>query len=125
MKIHLVSHHLQLTEPIQACVETKIAALAEISAHVQSADVILSQDKGINPTRRFTISARLAMPGKDIQASNTGADLYAVIDGLQSKLARRLRKRKTRFALSRQTLRKTLERLRFFRASGEGNFAAS
>ena len=113
MKFHLVPHKLQLTETIQNFTEEKLAALEEISADVQSADIVLTQDGSVNLAKRFTVSVRLAVPGNDVRASETGADLYAAIDRVQRKLARRLRKRKTRFAVRRQKLQRTLERLRF------------
>jgi ribosome-associated translation inhibitor RaiA len=68
MKFHLVPHKLQLTEAIQNFTEEKLATLKEISADVQSAD-------------------RLAVPGQDVHASQTGPNLYAAIDRVQSKLA--------------------------------------
>ncbi|MDB6174082.1 MAG: lrtA [Chthoniobacteraceae bacterium] len=112
MKFHIVPHHLQLTEALQIFTEEKLSVLDEISADVQSAEVVLAQDLGVNPEKRFTVNVRLPVPGKDVYASNTGADLYAVIDGVQSKLARRLRKRKTHFAVRRQKFQRSLERLR-------------
>jgi len=120
MKIHLVPHQLQLTETIQNFTEEKLAALEEISADVQSADIVLARDGGVNPARRFTVSVRVAVPGQDVHASETGPNLYAAIDRVRSKLARRLRKRKTRFAVRRQKLQRTLERLRFSGALGPG-----
>lgn len=120
MKIHLVTHRLQLTETIQSFTEEKLAELEEIFPDVQSADIILTRDGSVNPAKRFTVSVRLAVPGNDVRASETGADLYAAIDRVQSKLARRLRKRKTRFAVRRQKFQRTLERLRFSGAPGLG-----
>jgi ribosomal subunit interface protein len=48
--------------------------------------------------RRFSASARLALPGRDLHSRVVDADLYAAIGRLVIKLARRLRKRKTRRA---------------------------
>ena len=90
-----------------------------------SRDIVLTQDGSVNPAKRFTVSVRLAVPGQDVQASQTGADLYAAIDRVQSKLARRLRKRKTRFAVRRQKLQRTLERAAFSGAPGLGELTAS
>ena len=120
MKIHLVPHQLQLTETIQSFTEEKLAELEEIFPDVQSADIVLTRDGSVNPAKRFTVRVRLAVPGNDVRASETGADLYAAIDRVQSKLARRLRKRKTRFAVRRQKFQRTLEGLRFSGAPGLG-----
>jgi putative sigma-54 modulation protein len=45
----------------------------------------------------------LAVPGPDIHAEESDADLYAAIDLVMDKLARQLRKRKTRLNDKRRT----------------------
>jgi putative sigma-54 modulation protein len=118
MNIHLVLRQLQLTESIRAFAEEKLTALEHICPDVQSADVILAQDGNVSPRKRFTVTVRVAVPGKDVHASETAGDLYAAIDGVQSKLARRLRKRKTRFESGRRKLQRMIERLRMSGAPG-------
>ncbi len=112
MKIHLIPRQFQLTNAIENFTAEKLAALEEIACDVQSADVVLAHDVGVNRARRFTASVRLALPGKDVHASDTGPDLYVAIGSVQRKLARRLRKRKARFAVRRQKLQRAIEHLR-------------
>jgi putative sigma-54 modulation protein len=124
MNVHLVLRQLQLTEAIRAFTEEKLTALEHICPDMQSADVILAQNASVNPAKRFTITVRLAVPGKDIHASETAGDLYAAIDVVQNKLARRLRKRKTRFESARRKLQRMFERLRMSGAPGAAGLAA-
>lgn len=112
MKINLVPRRIDFTPAVQSFTEDKIAALGSLGSEVVSAEVVLSQDDGVNPAKRFRVGVRLALPGKDVYASETGADLHAVIDGVQSKLAQRLRKRKSRFENGRRELQRATERLR-------------
>jgi putative sigma-54 modulation protein len=58
--------------------------------------VILGQDTAANPETRFLVSARLSVAGPDLHAEERCADLYAALDTVAAKLARQLRKRKTR-----------------------------
>ena len=46
----------------------------------------------------FSLSARLALPGRDIQGNAMHENLYTAIDQLVAKLTRLSRKRKTRLA---------------------------
>jgi ribosomal subunit interface protein len=115
MKMHLSLHQLKLTESIHHFVVEKIAALREIAADVQSADIVLARHSDVEVSRRFSVSVRLAVPGDDVHACDTSADLYAAVDGVQNKLARLLRKRKTRRTdTQRQKHQRSLERHRSF-----------
>jgi CheY-like chemotaxis protein len=55
---------------------------------------------------------QLAVPGKDVFASDSDGDLYAAIDKVRAKLARRLRKRKTRLLNGREKWARTTARRR-------------
>lgn len=112
MKINLVPRQLDLTRALENFTLEKIAALESICGNVISAEVVLTQDDSVNPEKRYRVGVRLAIPGRDVYASECGPDLHAAIDGVQSKLGRRLRKRKTRFENGRRELQRTAERLR-------------
>jgi putative sigma-54 modulation protein len=103
MKIHLTPRHLRLTPAIEQQTVEKLSALTELSTQVLTAHVVLSHDDTADPAGRFTASARLEIAGPDIHAEEHASDLYAAIDGVADKLARQLRKRKTRLTDHRRT----------------------
>jgi putative sigma-54 modulation protein len=96
MKIHISPRHLRLTESIELYVVSRLEPLAELTAGIVSAHVILASEDTADPANKFHVSTRLAVAGPDIHAEEFGADLYAAVDSMISKLARQLRKRKTR-----------------------------
>jgi putative sigma-54 modulation protein len=56
-----------------------------------------------DPAARFTVSAHLAVSGPDLHAEESAADLYAALNAVKDKLARQLRKRKTRLTDKRRS----------------------
>jgi putative sigma-54 modulation protein len=114
MKIHMIPIRFELTEAIRAFAALKLSHLDVITDAVCGAAVVLSQEPCAQPGERFTAKVHLAVPGKDVHAEETSSDIYAAIDGVQSKLARQLRKRKTRLrdGATRRTQR-ARERLKF------------
>jgi putative sigma-54 modulation protein len=96
MKIHISPRHLRITESIELYVVSKLEPLAELASEIVSAHVIIAVDDTVDPAKRFHVSARLAVSGPDIHAEDFGADVYSSVDSMASKLARQLRKRKTR-----------------------------
>lgn len=96
MKIHLTPRHLRLTDAIEKQAITKLGALTDIHSRVLAAHVMLGQDPAANPESRFVVSARLSVAGPDLHAEEHSANLYAALEAVTSKLARQLRKRKTR-----------------------------
>ena len=105
MKIDLTPHHLRLTAAIERQTVEKLSSLADISSQLLTAHVVLGHDDTRDPSSRFTASARLEIAGPDIYAEEHASDLYAAIDGVADKLARQLRKRKTRLTDKRRTQR--------------------
>ena len=59
----------------------------------------------------FSVSARLALPGRDLQGNATHANPYGAVHELVGKLARRARKRKTRFVKAFRQPAKTRAKL--------------
>jgi putative sigma-54 modulation protein len=96
MKIHISPRHLRITESIELYVVSKLEPLTELAHEIVSAHVILAVDDTADPAKHFHVSARLAVAGPDIHAEDFGADIYSAVDAMASKLARQLRKRKTR-----------------------------
>lgn len=96
MRIQFNPRHLQLTQPIASFASDKLSHLDALSETVISANVVLTHDQVAEPSKRFTVKVRLAVPGRDVHAAETARDIYSAIDGVEMKLARQLRKRKTR-----------------------------
>ena len=93
--VHITTHHLSLTEPLRRFAQRKVAAVARFSRDALGAEIVLRRHGGA--IRRFSASARLALPGADIHGRAVDRNLYVAIGKLILKLRRRIRKRKTRF----------------------------
>ncbi len=102
MHIHLSPRHLALTSAIHSHVAEKISHLEEIAPDIMAAHVVLIHDSTSKPARSHGVKVHLAVPGPDIYAEDWDADLYAAIDKVVGKLARQLRKRKTKLHDKRQ-----------------------
>ena len=96
LPIHITAHHLHLSDSLGRFARKKITALRRFANDALAADVVVRRHAGAKD--RFSASARLALPGRDIHAHAVASDLYAAIGKLVGKLARRSRKRKTRLA---------------------------
>lgn len=94
MHIHLSPRHLALTAAIHSYVAEKLAHLESITTEILAAHVVLMHDE--DKAKKYVVKVHLGMPGPDIHAEDKEADLYAAIDKVVDKLARQLRKRKTR-----------------------------
>jgi ribosome-associated translation inhibitor RaiA len=73
-----------------------MSALSRSAGDMLAAEIIL-RGKSDAP-HLFSLSARLALPGRDIQGNAVHENLYTAIHQLVAKLARLSRKRKTRLA---------------------------
>jgi ribosomal subunit interface protein len=76
--------------------EKKISSMSRFANNALAADVVLGRHAGAK--ERFSASARLALPARDIHGRAFASNLYAAIRKLVGKLARLSRKRKTRLA---------------------------
>jgi len=98
LPIHITAHHLSLSDALRWFVHKKVAPVTRFANDALAAEIVLRRHGGSDVTRRFSASARLALPGRDIHSRALHADLYTAIRRLVAKLARRSRKRKTRRA---------------------------
>lgn len=89
-----------LTAAIHSYVATKIEHLETITDSIIAAHAVLVHDE--TKVKQFTIKVHLAVPGPDIHAQDSEADLYAAIDKVCDKLARQLRKRKTKLTSAKK-----------------------
>ncbi|MFZ9932168.1 MAG: ribosome hibernation-promoting factor, HPF/YfiA family [Chthoniobacterales bacterium] len=101
MHIHLSPRHLALTGAINSYVVNKLAHLDNQSDHIIAAHVVLLHDDSKKKSN-YVVKVHLAVPGPDIHAEDREDDLYAAIDLVMGKLARQLRKRKTRLVTGKK-----------------------
>ena len=111
MQIHLSPRNVRLTAAIHSHAAGKIEHLEELCAEIVAAHVVLMHDDAAKPASRYSVKVHLAVAGPDIHAEEQDADLYAALDKVTEKLARQLRKRKTRLNDKRRsTAQRTAER---------------
>ena len=103
MQIHLSPRHLRLTAAIHRHCAEKIGHLEELTDSILAAHVVLIHDEAAKTKLRFIVKVHLAVPGPDIHAEESAEDLYAALDLVVDKLARQLRKRKTRLTDKRRS----------------------
>ena len=96
MQLHLSPRHVRLTAAMHRHVAEKIERLEDLTHEIVAAHVVLIHDETARPADAFTVKVHLAIPGPDIHAGESAAELYAALDLVMDKLARQLRKRKTR-----------------------------
>ena len=96
LPIHITAHHLRLSDSLRQFAGKKIATLTRFANDTLAAEIVLRRHGGAAP--RFSASARLALPGRDIHGRAIHGNLYVAIGKLVAKLARLARKRKTRLA---------------------------
>ena len=94
--IHITPHDLDLSSALRDFIQMKISGLSRFAGDILAAEVVLRGKSGA--AHLFSVSARLALPGKDIQGNAVHANPYTAIDQLVARLARLSRKRKTRRA---------------------------
>jgi len=96
LPIHITTHHLSASNALHRFAREKISSVCRFANDALAADVVLRRHGGAK--ERFSASARLALPGRDIHGRAVAGNLYAAIGKLVAKLARLSRKRKTRLA---------------------------
>lgn len=103
MQIHVSTRHLQLTGAINSFVAEKVSHLEDLTGNMIAVHVVLGQDeKSSAGGGSYYAKLHVALPGPDLHAEDSDFDLYAAIDKAMSKLARQLRKRKTKLVDKQQ-----------------------
>jgi len=90
-----MSHGIELSSALRNFIEKKISRLSRFAGDILSAEVVLREKAGSNAL--FSVSARLALPGRDVHGNAVHENFYAAMNQLVARLARLSRKRKTRF----------------------------
>jgi putative sigma-54 modulation protein len=112
MQIHLSPRHLRLTAAIHRHCAEKISHLEALTDQIVAVHLVLTQDDAAKPSQRFGVKAHVAIPGPDAHAEESAGELYAALDLVMAKLARQLRKRKTRLKDKRRSKAQKAERSR-------------
>lgn len=89
MQVSLTGHHVDITEPLRAYVDEKIARLERHFDHVSNVHVILSVEKLVQKAE-----ATVHIAGADVFADAVHEDMYAAIDALVDKLDRQVLRHK-------------------------------
>ena len=89
MQVNLTGHHVDITDPLRAYVDEKIARLERHFEHVTNVHVILSVEK---KTQKAEATVHIA--GADVFADAVHEDMYAAIDALIDKLDRQVLRHK-------------------------------
>ena len=98
LPIHITTHHLSLSDALRHFARKKIASVVRFANDALAAEIVLRRHGGA--ATRFSASARLALPGRDVHGRAVDPNLYVAIAKLVTKLGRLLRKRKTRLSRS-------------------------
>lgn len=107
--IHITSHNTELSPALREFIQLKISSLSRFGGDIVAAEVVLRGKSGA--AHLFSVSARLAFPGRDVHGNASHSDPYGAVNQLVARLARLSRKRKTRLAkLFRRPTRRRMER---------------
>ena len=82
LPIHITAHDIEVSFALRNFIEKKISRLSRFASDVLSAEVVLREKSGANGL--FSVSARLALPGRDVHANSVHENFYAAINQLVS-----------------------------------------
>ena len=91
MQVNVSGHHIDVTPPLRQYVSEKLERIQRHSDHLVKANCILTVEK-----LQHKAEAMISMRGIQIYADAIEPDMYAAIDETIDKIARRMRKHKTR-----------------------------
>ena len=89
MHIHLVGHHIEITESLRAYVEEKFSKLERHFEQINNVHVVINVEK-----IKQIAEARINLIGGEVFATAEHTDMYAAIDALIDKLDRQVIKHK-------------------------------
>ena len=102
MQIHLTPRHVRLTAAIHAHAAGLIAQLEDYT-EIFAAHIVLIHDEAAKPKDRYTVKAHVAVRGPDVHGEESAETIHAALDLVADKLARQLRKRKTKLTDKRRS----------------------
>jgi putative sigma-54 modulation protein len=112
MKLILSAHNVTLTKAIEDHILSRIQKLEHLDRFAIDARVTIDRDHLKAPDRQFTCSMRLTVPGPDLFAEDSEADLYAAIDLVTKKIEQQIRKRVGKYKTRKHTEAARLKRTR-------------
>jgi len=93
MNLNLTGHHLEVTPALREYVQSKLTRVSNHFDHVIDVKVTLSVEKLVQK-----VEATLHVPGNDLHAECSDADMYSAIDILADKLDRQVLKHKEKLS---------------------------
>jgi putative sigma-54 modulation protein len=112
MKLIIIPHAVTLSEAIEEHIQIRIDKLGHIDRFAINARVTLEHDHTKVPERQFKCSIRLRVPGPDLFAEESDADLYAAIDRVSKKVEQQIRKRHSKHKARKHTVASRTKRRR-------------
>ncbi len=89
MKINLAGHHVEITDALRECVNTKFAKLERHFDHINNVHIVLTVEK-LNKIAESTVH----LNGTELHARAENNDMYASIDALVTRLDKQILKYK-------------------------------
>ena len=68
LPVHIMPHGIELSSALRKFIEKKISGLSRFAGDILSAEIVLREKSGANGP--FSVSVRLALPGRDQQSTN-------------------------------------------------------
>jgi putative sigma-54 modulation protein len=103
MNLIIYPHGVTLTKAIEDHIKARIEKLEHLDHFAIDARVTLEHDKTKAPERAFKCGMRLSIPGPDLFAEDSEADLYAAIDVVSKKVEQQVRKRQCKYKARKHT----------------------
>lgn len=95
MDILIQANGITLADDLKETIEEKISHIEQYAPRALRARVRVRKVSAHPSGRQFCVRILCEMPGNDLSAEESGADVLSALDVAASKIERRLRKRKT------------------------------
>jgi putative sigma-54 modulation protein len=95
MDILIQSDGVTLTEAIKNAIDEKIGRVEQYAPRALRARVRLRKVSAHPSPRQYVVRVLVEVPGTDLSAEESGAEVVQALDIVAGKIERRLRKRKT------------------------------
>src|SRR5208283_3203684 len=102
MDILIQAEGVTLTEAIKDAVDEKIGHVGQYAPRALRARVYLRKVSAHHSPRQYTVRVLFEIPGTDLSAEESHADVISALDVVAGKIERRLRKRKTERLANRE-----------------------
>lgn len=102
MDILIQANGVVLTEDVRGLIEEKISRVEDLAPRAVRVRVCVRKASARPSPRQYVVRLLVEIPGADLAAEESGADVVSALDIVAGKIERRLRKRKTE-RLARRT----------------------